>query len=98
MKFLCVPCDTPMKLQTVQPDPNAGITGVKWETGDGFSNGTFEVTVKGGTAAQGQAAQGRTMRSVLQTQSGFRFHFAKSAGAGGRWRLIFLDLRVSCSA
>ncbi|MBF9239308.1 hypothetical protein I2I05_18090 [Hymenobacter sp. BT683] len=55
-------------------------------------------TVKGGTAAQGQAAQGRTVRSVLQTRTGFRFHFAKSAGVGGRWRLIFLDLRVPCSA
>ena len=55
-------------------------------------------TVQGGTAAQGQAAQGRTVRTVLQTRTGFRFHFAKSAGVGGRWRLIFMDLRVPCSA
>lgn len=55
-------------------------------------------TVKGGTVAQGQAAQGRTVRTVLQTRTGFRFHFAKSAGSGGRWRLIFLDLRTPCSA
>ena len=53
-------------------------------------------TVKGGTAAQGKAAQGRAVRSVLQTRTGFRFHFAKSAGAGGRWRLIFIDLRAPC--
>ena len=55
-------------------------------------------TVKGGTAAQGKAAQGRTVRTVLQTRTGFRFHFAKSAGAGGRWRLIFIDLRRPCIA
>ena len=53
-------------------------------------------TVKGGTAAQGKAAQGRTGRTVLQTRTGFRFHFAKSAGVGGRWRLIFIDLREPC--
>ncbi|QNH63084.1 hypothetical protein [Hymenobacter sediminicola] len=55
-------------------------------------------TVKGGTASQGKAAQGRTVHTVLQTRTGFRFHFAKSAGAGGRWRLIFIDLRTPCSA
>ena len=55
-------------------------------------------TVKGGTAAQGKAAQGRTGRTVLQTRTGFRFHFAKSAGVGGRWRLIFIDLREPCIA
>ena len=55
-------------------------------------------TVKGGTAAQGKAAQGRTVRTVLQTRTGFRFHFAKSAGVGGRWRLIFIDLREPCIA
>lgn len=55
-------------------------------------------SISGGTAAQGQAAQGRIMRTVLQTRTGFRFHFAKSAGAGGRWRLIFIDLREPCSA
>lgn len=55
-------------------------------------------TVKGGTAAQGQAAQGRTVCTVLQTKTGFQFHFAKSAGAGGRWKLIFIDLREPCMA
>ena len=55
-------------------------------------------TVKGGTAAQGKAAQGRTVRTVLQTRTGFQFHFAKSAGAGGRWKLIFMDLREPCVA
>ena len=55
-------------------------------------------TVKGGTAAQGKAAQGRTGRTVLQTRTGFRFHFAKSAGVGGRWQLIFIDLREPCIA
>ena len=55
-------------------------------------------TVKGGTAAQGKAAQGRAVRTVLQTRTGFRLHFAKSAGAGGRWRLIFIDLREPCIA
>ena len=55
-------------------------------------------TLKGGTAAQGKAAQGRTVRTVLQTRTGFRFHFAKSAGAGGRWKLIFIDLREPCMA
>jgi len=57
-----------------------------------------QATVTGGTAAQGQAAQGRTVRTVLQTRTGFRFHFSKSAGAGGRWKLIFIDLREPCSA
>lgn len=53
-------------------------------------------TVRGGTRPQGQAAQGRAMRTVLQTRSGYRFHFSKSAGAGGRWRLVFIDLRGAC--
>ena len=58
----------------------------------------LHATVQGGTAAQGKAAQGRTGRTVLQTRTGFRFHFAKSAGAGGRWKLIFIDLREPCMA
>lgn len=37
---------------TVSPDPNAGITGAKWETGDAFSTGTFFITVAAG-ASQG---------------------------------------------
>ncbi|QIL74661.1 hypothetical protein [Hymenobacter sp. HDW8] len=53
-------------------------------------------SLKGGNRNQGQAAQGRTVRSVLQTSTGYQFHFAKSAGAGGRWRLIFIDLRGAC--
>jgi transcription elongation factor len=35
------------RYETVNPDPNAGITGAKWETGDGFSSGSFSVTVRG---------------------------------------------------
>lgn len=57
-----------------------------------------QATVKDGTAAQGKAAQGRTVRAVPQPQTGFRFHFAKSAGVGGRWKLIFIDLREPCIA
>lgn len=52
--------------------------------------------IKGGNRNQGQAAQGRTVGSVLQTTTGYQFHFAKSAGAGGHWRLIFVDLRGPC--
>ncbi|GAB2463946.1 hypothetical protein GCM10011375_15970 [Hymenobacter qilianensis] len=55
-----------------------------------------QASVKGGNRNQGQAAQGRTVRSVLQTRTGYQFHFAKSAGVGGRWRLIFVDLRGAC--
>ncbi|SNC59945.1 hypothetical protein SAMN06265337_0158 [Hymenobacter gelipurpurascens] len=53
-------------------------------------------TVKGGTRQQGEAAQGRIVRSVLQTNTGYQFHFSKSAGSGGRWRLVFIDLRGAC--
>ncbi|TYZ10028.1 hypothetical protein FY528_09175 [Hymenobacter lutimineralis] len=53
-------------------------------------------TLRGGTAAQGKAAQQRVLRTVLQTNTGFRFHFGR--GADGRWRLLYLDLRVPCSA
>jgi len=55
-------------------------------------------SVKGGTAAQGQAAQRRCTHTVLQTQTGFRFHFAQPATPGGRWHLIFIDLRTPCIA
>ena len=50
--------------------------------------------LKGGTAAQVRAAQGRVVRTVLHTRSGFRFHFAN--GPGGRWYLVFIDLRQPC--
>ena len=50
--------------------------------------------LKGGTLPQGRAAQGRVTRTVLHTQSGYRFHFAKSPG--GRWYLLFIDLRPPC--
>lgn len=50
--------------------------------------------LKGGTAAQGRAAQERVARTVLHTRSGFRLHFAK--GPGGRWYLVFVDLRKPC--
>jgi hypothetical protein len=53
-------------------------------------------TVQGGTAAEGKAAQARARRTVLQTRFSFKFHFAKSAD--GTWRLVFLDLRIPCSA
>ncbi|WP_303312202.1 hypothetical protein [Hymenobacter sp. BT730] len=53
-------------------------------------------TVVGGTAAEGQGAQRRAMRTILQTRFSFKFHFAKSAD--GTWRLVFLDLRIPCSA
>ena len=57
-----------------------------------------QATVKGGTAAQGKAAQGRTVRAVTQPRTGFRFHFAKLVGVGGHWELIFIDLRKPCIA
>lgn len=53
-------------------------------------------TVQGGTAAAGKAAQARALRTILQTRFSFKFHFAKSAD--GTWRLVFLDLRIPCSA
>jgi hypothetical protein len=52
--------------------------------------------LKGGTVAQGRAAQGRVARTVLHTRGGFRFHFAKAPGAAGRWYLVFIDLRSPC--
>ena len=86
-------------LQTRQ---NAGFAQPGCFTGPATAFRSLEfwasATVKGGTAAQGKAAQGRTGRTVLQTRTGFRFHFAKSAGVGGRWRLIFIDLREPCIA
>lgn len=53
-------------------------------------------TINGGNRNQGEAAQGRIVRSVLQTSTGHQFHFSKSAGSGGRWRLVFIDLRGAC--
>lgn len=55
-----------------------------------------QATLKGGTRQQGQAAQGRAMGTVLQTRTGYQYHFSKSAGAGGRWRLVFIDMRGAC--
>lgn len=55
-----------------------------------------QAAIKGGTKQQGQAAQGRSMASVLQTRTGYQYHFSKSAGAGGRWRLVFIDMRGAC--
>ena len=52
--------------------------------------------LKGGTVAQGRAAQRRVARTVLHTRSGFRFHFAKAPGTGGHWYLVFVDLRSPC--
>jgi hypothetical protein len=39
-----------IKGELVHPDPNAGITGIKWNTGAGFSSGTFTITVSGASA------------------------------------------------
>ncbi|MDO7852524.1 hypothetical protein [Hymenobacter convexus] len=50
--------------------------------------------LRGGTAAQGRVAQARVARTVLHTGSGFRFHFAQAPG--GRWHLVFVDLRPPC--
>lgn len=52
--------------------------------------------IKGGNRNQAQAAQGRCVSGVLQTRTGYQFHFSKSAGVGGRWRLVFIDLRGAC--
>jgi len=38
---------SPEPNEFVHPDPNAKLTGVKWETGGGFSSGEFAVTVSG---------------------------------------------------
>lgn len=37
--------------ETVHPDPNSGLVGVKWNTGDGFTSGQFCVTVRGTPAS-----------------------------------------------
>lgn len=37
----------PRPWEAVHPDPNAGLTGIKWETGAGFNRGEFTVTVRG---------------------------------------------------
>lgn len=56
------------KGQRVSPDPNHGITGVKWETGDGFSSGEFSVTVAAGaslgTVSYGTKAPGVALGSL----------------------------------
>jgi len=38
---------SPEPNEVVHPDPNAKLTGVKWETGGGFASGEFSVTVSG---------------------------------------------------
>jgi hypothetical protein len=42
---------SPEPNEAVSPDPNAKLTGVKWETGGGFSSGEFAVTVSGAARA-----------------------------------------------
>lgn len=37
----------PEPWEAVHPDPNAGLTGIKWETGAGFQQGEFTVTLTG---------------------------------------------------
>ncbi|WP_019947393.1 hypothetical protein [Hymenobacter aerophilus] len=54
-------------------------------------------TLNQATRNQAQAAVGRCVRGVLQTTTGYQFHFSKSAGAGGRWRIVFIDLRGACA-
>jgi hypothetical protein len=36
---------TPEPNEVVDPDPNSGVRGVKWQTGAGFSTGVFTVTI-----------------------------------------------------
>jgi hypothetical protein len=43
---------SPEPNEVVRPDPNAKLTGVKWETGGGFSSGEFAVTVSGPARAE----------------------------------------------
>lgn len=43
---------SPEPNEWVHPDPNANLTGVKWETGGGFSSGEFAVTVSGAARAE----------------------------------------------
>jgi uncharacterized repeat protein (TIGR01451 family) len=38
---------TPQPWESVYPDPNAHINGIKWETGAGFEEGEFAVTLEG---------------------------------------------------
>lgn len=38
---------SPEPWEVVDPDPNANLTGIKWQTGAGFSQGVFEVTLQG---------------------------------------------------
>jgi len=38
---------SPEPWEIVRPDPNAGLNGVKWQTGAGFQRGEFAVTVLG---------------------------------------------------
>ncbi|WP_400192227.1 hypothetical protein [Hymenobacter sp. B81] len=66
------------------PHRDAGLNGI-WP----------HATLRGGTVAQGQAALARISHTVLQTRSGFRFHWARTAQG---WRLVLVDLRIPCSA
>ncbi|RAK63853.1 hypothetical protein [Hymenobacter edaphi] len=52
-------------------------------------------TLRGGSAAQGRAAIATGRYAVLQTDTGYRFYWARIAG---QWWLVLLDLRVPCSA
>ena len=44
---------------------------------------------------QVQETQRQVQKTILHTRSSFRFHFAYD---GAHWRLLFVDLRVPCSA
>lgn len=37
----------PSPWEAVSPDPNIGLTGIKWEVGDGFESGQFSVVLSG---------------------------------------------------
>ncbi|GAB2956940.1 hypothetical protein GCM10027048_24090 [Hymenobacter coalescens] len=52
-------------------------------------------TLRGGTAVQGRAAVAGIRWAVLQTDTGYRFHWARRQG---RWWLVLVDLRIPCSA
>lgn len=45
----CVVTSGSPRYEDVRPDPNAGLVGVKWETGAGFTCGTFTLSTRGGT-------------------------------------------------
>ena len=47
LKGCAIVTAAPEPWETVKPDPNAKLYGVKWQTGAGFSSGEFTVTTRG---------------------------------------------------